>query len=239
MVKKSYYSFDQATEYHENITGDLGTMHFTRYEWIIDLDSSSSVSILHFYMQWKNSLKISIDSHFIEENQIDLGDQSSLNLNFTSMIGGLMFDGELHYESPITDTWTSLPETTLLPEQKITVSTQHEIHPGESQISSVNLFASSQSNGANPLFEMSYLHNNSEYAFIQESGFDIVSLLPEQSNSNLDGLKLNLDWELMIQWEFDDVETLFWFVAAENTDGLQIGPIRFLYRYKFQQGCGK
>ena len=103
---------------------------------------------------------------------------------------------------------------------------QHEIHPGESQISSVNLFASSQSNGANPLFEMSYLHNNSENPFIQESGFDIVSLLPEQSNSNLDGLKLNLDWELMIQWEFDDVETLFWFVAAENTDGLQIGPIR-------------
>ena len=73
---------------------------------------------------------------------------------------------------------------------------------------------------------MSYLHNNSENPFIQESGFDIVSLLPEQSNSNLDGLKLNLDWELMIQWEFDDVETLFWFVAAENTDGLQIGPIR-------------
>ena len=224
--QKSDYSFDQATEYHEDITGDLGTTHFTRYEWIIDLDSSSTVSILHFYMQWKNSLKISIDSHFIEENQIDLGDQSSLNLNFTSMIGGLMFDGELHYESPITDTWTSLPETTLLPEQKITVSTQHEIHPGESQISSVNLFASSQSNGANPLFEMSCLHNNSEYAFIQESGFDIVSLLPEESNSNLDGLKLNLDWKLMIQWEFDDVETLFWFVAAENTDGLQIGPIR-------------
>ena len=51
-------------------------------------------------------------------------------------------------------------------------------------------------------------------------------MLPEQSNSNLDGLKLNLDWELMILWEFDDVETLFWFVAAENTDGLQIGPIR-------------
>ena len=150
--QKSDYSFDQATEYHEDITGDLGTMHFTRYEWIIDLDSSSSVSILHFYMQWKNSLKISIDSHFIEENQIDLGDQSSLNLNFTSMIGGLMFDGELHYESPITDTWTSLPETTLLPEQKITVSTQHEIHPGESQISSVNLFASSQRNGCKPSF---------------------------------------------------------------------------------------
>ena len=73
---------------------------------------------------------------------------------------------------------------------------------------------------------MSYLHNNSEYAFIQESGFDIVSLLPEQCNSNLDEFKLNLDWELMIKWEFDDVETLFWFVAAENTDGLQIGPIR-------------
>ncbi len=224
--QKYDYSIDQATEHSENVTSDLGTMYFNRYEWFLEFNSSSSVSILHFNIQWKNSLKISIDPHFIEENRFDFEDQSSLNLTFTSMIGGLTFDGELHYESPITDTWASLPETTLLPEQKITVSTQHEIHPGEPPISSVSLFASSQSNGANPLFEMSYFHSNPEDSFIQESGFEIISLLSEQSLAELDGFKLNLDWELMIHWEFDDVETLHWFVAAKNTDGLQIGPIR-------------
>ena len=73
---------------------------------------------------------------------------------------------------------------------------------------------------------MSYFHSNPEDSFIQESGFEIISLLSEQSLADLDGFKLNLDWELMIHWEFDDVETLHWFVAAKNTDGLQIGPIR-------------